>query len=75
MQVINHEITDFEIFPCRVPYISPIRKYRPEGMYPTIVRVHTDEGITGLGGGGHEHKLVSRKILEEKFSTFLSHGF
>ncbi|MEM3019628.1 MAG: enolase C-terminal domain-like protein, partial [Candidatus Bathyarchaeia archaeon] len=62
------KITELEIFPCHVPYIPAIQKYRPEGMYPTLIRVHTDEGITGLGGGGHEHKLVPRRILEERFA-------
>ncbi|MCD6529532.1 hypothetical protein J7L06_04515 [Candidatus Bathyarchaeota archaeon] len=62
------KITDLEIFSCNVPYIPSIRKYRPEGMYPTVVRVYTDEGVTGLGGGGHEHRPVSRRTLEEKFS-------
>ena len=61
-------LTELEIFRCHVPYIPSIQKYRPEGMYPTLVRLHTDEGITGLGGGGHEHKLVPRQVLEKKFA-------
>jgi len=61
-------ITDLEIFPLHVPYVPAVQEYRPEGMWPTIVRVHTDEGITGLGGGAHEHRLAPRKVLEEKFS-------
>jgi L-alanine-DL-glutamate epimerase-like enolase superfamily enzyme len=64
------KITELDIFPLSVPYIPPIQKYVPEGNWgrPTIVRVHTDEGIDGIGGGWNEHVLTPRRNLEEEFS-------
>ncbi len=63
-------ITRLEIYPLHVPYIPPIQRFRQD-MYPTIIRVHTDEGVTGVGGGGHEHELAWRGSLEEEFSRLV----
>ena len=49
------KITRIERFVTAVPHIPSIEKSRP-GHYSqnpiTIIRVHTDEGITGIGEGG-----------------------
>ncbi len=62
-------ITEIETIQVIVPYIPAIRKYRPNeektrGPIP-IVRVHTDEGITGLGEGfrGQNFEAVAQRLL------------
>ncbi|MDP7634192.1 MAG: mandelate racemase, partial [Candidatus Latescibacteria bacterium] len=49
------KITQVERFVTAVPHIPSIEKSRP-GDYKerpiTIIRVHTDEGIVGIGEGG-----------------------
>lgn len=49
------KITKVETFKVAVPYIPAIYKYRPTEHIERpvlIIRVHTDEGIIGLGEGG-----------------------
>ena len=62
------KITGFESFPLRAPYLPAIQKWRELDMFPTIVRVHTDDGLVGAGGGGHEHDLVPRERLDNDFA-------
>src|SRR3990172_9010032 len=48
-------IRKIETFKVGVPFIPAIRKYRPTEFRDTpilIVKVHTDEGIVGIGDGG-----------------------
>jgi len=54
------KITRVEQFIVAVPYISPIRKYRPTEHLDqpiAILRVHTDEGLIGLGEGGRGQRF------------------
>lgn len=60
-------VMGLDIFPTYVPYVPAIQKWRHD-MFPTVIRIHTDDGIDGIGGGGHEHDLASRRRLEEEFS-------
>ena len=49
------KITRVEQFVVAVPHIQPILKYRPTDPHDrpiAIIKVHTDEGIYGLGEGG-----------------------
>ena len=43
------KITAIELIEVRVPYIAPIRKIGHADWEHTIVKVHTDAGLTGLG--------------------------
>ncbi len=49
------KITRIERFVTAVPHIPSIEKSRPGHFSEnpiTVIRVHTDDGITGLGEGG-----------------------
>ncbi|MCZ6676451.1 MAG: hypothetical protein O7E52_04295 [Candidatus Poribacteria bacterium] len=49
------KITGVEQFVVAVPHIPPIQKHRPKDYIDrpiAIIKVHTDEGIYGLGEGG-----------------------
>ena len=49
------KITAIEQFKVAVPYIEGIQKYRPTEhteLPILIIKMHTDEGIVGLGDGG-----------------------
>lgn len=61
-------ITEFESFPLRGPYVPALARWRETDIFPTIVRLHTDEGIVGLGGGTHDHDPIRREVLEEAFA-------
>ena len=43
------KITRIELTEVFVPYIAPIRKMGHSNAANTIVQVHTDEGLVGLG--------------------------
>ena len=43
------KITDIELIEVYVPYIAPIRNVGHSDWEHTIVRMHTDEGLIGLG--------------------------
>ncbi|MEM3694032.1 MAG: mandelate racemase/muconate lactonizing enzyme family protein [Candidatus Bathyarchaeia archaeon] len=43
------KITGMEAITVNVQYIETVRKYRPEGRQSLILKIHTDEGIVGLG--------------------------
>ena len=49
------KITEVEQFVVAVPHIEPIQKHRPQDYTDrpiSIIKVHTDEGIYGLGESG-----------------------
>jgi len=49
------KITKIETFKVAVPYVPAIRKYRPTEHTDRpilLIKVHTDEGIVGIGEGG-----------------------
>jgi L-alanine-DL-glutamate epimerase-like enolase superfamily enzyme len=43
------KITQIELFEVEIPPIPPIAKYSPKIFDLTICKVHTDEGLVGLG--------------------------
>jgi muconate cycloisomerase len=43
------KILSIEAVTVKVPYIPAVRRYRPEGRHSLILKIHTDEGILGLG--------------------------
>ena len=43
------KITEIELIEVYVPYLAPIRKVGHSDWEHTIVKVHTDAGLTGLG--------------------------
>lgn len=62
------KIRDVEIFHLSVPYIPIIQKYQPQELHPTIVRIYTDEGVDGVGGGSHELQWKPSRSLMKEFS-------
>src|SRR5688500_19556108 len=64
---ITMRIVRAEVFYVAVPYISAIRKYRPdehtERPIP-IVKLTADDGLTGWGEGGRAQK-VSENALRQ----------
>ena len=54
------KITKVEQFVVAVPHIPPIQKHRPQDYIErpiAIIKVHTDEGIYGLGEGGRGERF------------------
>ena len=54
------KITEVEQFVVAVPHIEPIQKHRPQDYTErpiSIIKVHTDEGIYGLGESGRRERF------------------
>ena len=64
------KITDIETIPLRLPEVRP----NGDGLQDVlIVRVHTDEGITGLGEA-HTSPLILKAIIDAPVSQLTGQG-
>jgi L-alanine-DL-glutamate epimerase-like enolase superfamily enzyme len=65
------KITQVDLYQVEIPPIPAIAKYRPKIYDITLCRMHTDEGLEGVGESTAYHlSPQGRSMLEEKASAY-----